>query len=105
MGLDSRCRVPLEIADLQALADCIIRTGVNRRMQPARLGARPWYFGAATLLGILVLASPSRAQAVLETPQQTNDRIKQLSAAAAIPGHDYEIWRGHVLSLEGVCGQ
>src|SRR5262245_28802792 len=69
-------------------------------MQPARLGARPWYFGAATLLGILVLASPSRAQAVLETPQQTNDRIKQLSAAAAIPGHDYVIGRGDVLAVE-----
>ena len=71
-------------------------------MQPARLGARPWCIGAGALLGILVLASPSRAQAVLETPQQTNDRIKQLSAAAqtAIPGHDYVIGRGDVLAVE-----
>jgi len=71
-------------------------------MQPARLGARRWCFGAGALLGILVLASPSRAQAVLETPQQTNDRIKQISAAAqtAIPGHDYVIGRGDVLAVE-----
>src|SRR5215475_15146183 len=70
-------------------------------MQPARLGARVLWLGAGALLGILVLASPSRAQAVLETPQQTNDRIKQISAAAqAAPGHDYVIGRGDLIAVE-----
>jgi polysaccharide export outer membrane protein len=69
-------------------------------MQPARLGARIWCFAAGTLLGILVLASPSSAQAVLETPQQTNDRIKALSASARTSPHDYIIGRGDVLSIE-----
>ena len=71
-------------------------------MQPARLGARGWWFGAAALLGILVLASSSRAQAVLETPQQTNDRIKALSAAtrASAPARDYVIGRGDLLAVE-----
>src|SRR5215475_4216848 len=70
-------------------------------MQPARLGARVLWLGAGALLGILVLASPSRAQAVLETPQQTNDRIKQLSAVAhSAPGHDYVIGRGDLLAVE-----
>ncbi|HWY44397.1 MAG TPA: polysaccharide biosynthesis/export family protein [Candidatus Sulfotelmatobacter sp.] len=71
-------------------------------MQPARLGARTWCFVAATLLGILVLAPPIRAQAVLETPQQTNQRIKTLSASASsrtVP-HDYVIGRGDLLSVE-----
>jgi polysaccharide export outer membrane protein len=71
-------------------------------MQPARLGARTWCFVAATLLGILVLAPPIRAQAVLETPQQTNERIKTLSASASsrtVP-HDYVIGRGDLLSVE-----
>jgi polysaccharide biosynthesis/export protein len=69
-------------------------------MQPARLGARIWCFVAGTLLGILVLASPSRAQAVLETPQQTNDRIKTLSASSRSIPHDYVIGRGDVLTIE-----
>ena len=71
-------------------------------MQPARLGARERCFAAGALLGILVLAPPSRAQAVLETPQQTNDRIKALSAAArtATSPHDYIIGRGDLLAIE-----
>lgn len=69
-------------------------------MQPARLGARSKCFVAATLLGILVLAPPSRAQAVLETPQQTNDRIKALSAASHVPSGDYVIGRGDLISVE-----
>jgi polysaccharide export outer membrane protein len=56
-------------------------------------------FVAATLLGILVLAPPSRAQAVLETPQQTNERIKALSASHA-PSGDYVIGRGDLLAVE-----
>src|SRR3981189_3413056 len=69
-------------------------------MQPARLGARTWCFVAATLLGILVLAPPTRAQAVLETPQQTNERIKTLSVSSRTAPHDYVIGRGDLLSIE-----
>jgi polysaccharide export outer membrane protein len=78
------------------------QTGVPTGMQPARLGARTWCFSAATLLGILVLASPSRAQAVLETPQQTNDRIKTAfaSSRSSTPAHDYVIGRGDLLAVE-----
>ena len=69
-------------------------------MQPARLGAGTWCLVSTTLLGLLVLAPPTRAQAVLETPQQTNDRIRELSAAARKGPHDYVIGNGDVLSIE-----
>jgi polysaccharide export outer membrane protein len=69
-------------------------------MQPARLGAEILCLLSTTLLGLLVLAPPSRAQAVLETPQQTNDRIRELSAAARTGPHDYVIGNGDVLSIE-----
>lgn len=69
-------------------------------MQPARLGARSLCLVSATLLGTLVLALPGRAQNVLETPQQTNDRIRQLSAAARLAPHDYVIGPGDVISIE-----
>jgi polysaccharide export outer membrane protein len=58
------------------------------------------YFVSAALLGLLVLAPSSRAQAVLETPQQTNDRIRELSAAARRGPHDYIIGNGDFLSIE-----
>ncbi|HET9804592.1 MAG TPA: polysaccharide biosynthesis/export family protein [Candidatus Acidoferrum sp.] len=69
-------------------------------MQPARLGARTKCVIAATLLGILVLAPTSRAQAVLETTKQTNDRIKTLSTSSRPPVHDYVIGRGDLLAIE-----
>ncbi|MGC0773980.1 MAG: polysaccharide biosynthesis/export family protein [Candidatus Acidiferrum sp.] len=69
-------------------------------MQPARLGAGTWCLVSITLLGLVVLAPPSRAQAVLETPQQTNDRIRELSAAARMAPHDYVIGDGDLLSIE-----
>jgi polysaccharide biosynthesis/export protein len=69
-------------------------------MQPARLGVGMLCLLSTTLLGLLVLAPPSRAQAVLETPQQTNDRIRELSAAARTGPHDYVIGNGDVLSIE-----
>ena len=70
-------------------------------MQPARLGAGTLCLVSTTLLGLLVLAPSSRAQAVLETPQQTNDRIRELSAAARTTGpHDYVIGNGDVLSID-----
>ena len=68
-------------------------------MQPARLGARTWCFVAA-LLGILVLASPSSAQAVLETPQQTNNRIKALSATSHAPSGEYIVGRGDLIAVD-----
>jgi polysaccharide export outer membrane protein len=69
-------------------------------MQPARLGAAALCLASTTLLGLLVLPSPIRAQAVLETPQQTNDRIRELSAAAHNAPHDYIIGNGDLLSIE-----
>src|SRR5271168_4538760 len=68
-------------------------------MQPARLGAARLCVASA-LLGLLVLAPPTRAQAVLETPQQTNDRIRELSAAARSGPHDYIIGNGDVISID-----
>lgn len=50
---------------------------------------------------MLVLAPPSRAQqAVLETPQQTNDRIRALSSTARMSSHDYVIGNGDVIDVE-----
>lgn len=69
-------------------------------MQPARLGARRLCVVATTLLGILVLTPTSRAQAVLETTQQTNDRIKAVSASSRPVAHDYVIGRGDLLAVE-----
>ena len=68
-------------------------------MQPVRLGAGWLCFVSTTLLGLLFLAPPTRAQAVLETPQQTNDRIRELSDAARKGPHDYIIGNGDVLSI------
>jgi polysaccharide biosynthesis/export protein len=69
-------------------------------MQPARLGAGTLCLVSITLLGAVVLAPPSRAQAVLETPQQTNDRIRELSATARMAPHDYVIGNGDMLVIE-----
>jgi len=70
-------------------------------MQPARLGALVWYFVPTALLVLLVLAPSSRAQqAVLETPQQVNDRIRLMSAAARLTPHDYVIGKGDLLDIE-----
>ncbi len=69
-------------------------------MQPARLGAGTLCLVSITLLGLVVLAPPSRAQAVLETPQQTNDRIRELSAEARMAPHDYVIGDGDLLDVD-----
>ena len=70
-------------------------------MRPASLGALVWFFVSSALLGMLVLALPSRAQqAVLETPQQTNDRIRALSLTARLSPHDYVIGNGDVIDVE-----
>jgi polysaccharide biosynthesis/export protein len=70
-------------------------------MQPARLGALVWCFVPTALLVLLVLAPSSSAQqAVLETPQQVNDRIRLMSASARIIPHDYVIGNGDLLDIE-----
>ena len=69
-------------------------------MQPARLGVSVWCIGSA-LLGTMVLAPPSSAQqAVLQTPQEVNDRIRSLSASARLRPHDYVIGSGDVLVID-----
>jgi polysaccharide biosynthesis/export protein len=70
-------------------------------MQPARLGARPWCLVTGFVLaGMLVFASPGRAQTDLQTPQQANERIRTLSEKFSAPAHDYVIGRGDLLSVE-----
>ncbi len=70
-------------------------------MQPARLGALVWCHVSTALLVLLVLPPTSGAQqAVLETPQQVNDRIRAMSASARIMPHDYVIGNGDLLDIE-----
>src|SRR6266568_1828001 len=69
-------------------------------MQPARLDASVWCVVPTALLGMLVLAPPSPAQTVLETPQQVNDRIRSLSATVRMTPHDYVIGNGDVLNVD-----
>jgi polysaccharide biosynthesis/export protein len=68
-------------------------------MQPARLGAWGLCLISTALLSALV-ARTSSAQTV-ETSQQTNDRIRALSAASrALPPHDYVIGSGDLLGIQ-----
>lgn len=70
-------------------------------MQPARLGAWSWCRVTGILLAILGLAPHSRAQTFLETPQQTNDRIRSRSTLVVRSApHDYLIGSGDVLSIQ-----
>jgi polysaccharide export outer membrane protein len=70
-------------------------------MQPVRLGALVLFCVPTALLASLVLPPTSYAQqAVLETPQQINDRIRSLSASARAVQHDYVIGNGDLLDLE-----
>ena len=69
-------------------------------MQSGRLRATQLCFGTGVMLGMLLLPSTVRAQAVLETPQQTNDRIRALSSAARVLPHDYVIGNGDVIDIE-----
>ena len=69
-------------------------------MQPARLGALALCLVSTAPLAALV-ALPSSAQTVVETSQQTNDRIRALSAASrALPPHDYIIGNGDLLAVQ-----
>ncbi len=84
-------------------------------MQPARLrvlaGCLLTSAVSGALLALLPLSQPSYAQAshasplgasrqpVLETPQQVNDRIRELSANLRMMPHDYVIGPGDLLSI------
>src|SRR3981189_2587139 len=68
-------------------------------MRPARLGAWVLCLISTALLSALV-ARTSSAQTV-QTSQQTNDRIRALSAASrALPPHDYVIGSGDLLAIQ-----
>jgi polysaccharide export outer membrane protein len=49
---------------------------------------------------MLILAHSSRAQTVLETPQQVNDRIRSLSSSARLIPHDYIIGSGDLIDVD-----
>jgi len=73
-------------------------------MQPATLRAAAGCLLSGALLALLPLSSTCRAQAgrgqpVLETPQQVNDRIRELSATLRTMPHDYVIGSGDLLSI------
>jgi polysaccharide export outer membrane protein len=68
-------------------------------MRPARLGAWVLCLFSTALISALA-ARTSSAQSV-ETSQQTNDRIRALSAASrALPPHDYVIGSGDLLAIQ-----
>jgi polysaccharide biosynthesis/export protein len=69
-------------------------------MQPVKLGARPWCYATAGLLVFMVGGACTCAQTVLGTPQETNDRIKALSATARYIPHDYIIGSGDTISID-----
>jgi polysaccharide biosynthesis/export protein len=69
-------------------------------MGPARLRAAALCLSAGALLCAFVVVSISSAQTV-ETPQQTNERIKSLATAQhAPPPTDYIIGTGDVISVQ-----
>jgi len=74
-------------------------------MQPARLRAPHLCLVAGALLSPLsfapvCLSQTAGPQAVLQTPQEVNDRIHQLSANLRMVPHDYVIGAGDVLDIE-----
>jgi len=58
-----------------------------------------WCRLAAIIFG-LAQAPSTYGQSPLETQQQTNDRIRSLSAPTTTPVRDYVIGRGDLVSLE-----
>src|ERR1700681_527942 len=70
-------------------------------MQPVKLGARSWCcYATAGLLGLMVAGISTCAQTVLGTPQETNDRIRALSATARYIPHDYIIGSGDTINID-----
>lgn len=73
--------------------------GSSIRMLSGRQRASTLF--VVTLLGtLLFLATDTNAQTVLETPQQTNDRIRTLSVSSRAIPHDYVIGSGDLLQVE-----
>jgi polysaccharide export outer membrane protein len=69
-------------------------------MQAVTLGARPWCYATAGLLVFMVAGARICAQTVVGTPQETNDKIKALSATARYVPHDYIIGSGDTISID-----
>jgi polysaccharide biosynthesis/export protein len=55
---------------------------------------------AVAILAFLIPALSARAQSVLETPQQTNERIRSKSESFRPPPHDYVLGSGDVISIQ-----
>jgi polysaccharide export outer membrane protein len=70
-------------------------------MHQAGLRVAFFYFIASATIATLFLAPPSRAQKV-ETPQQTNERLRALAAVSqpAPPPSDYVIGTGDLISVQ-----
>jgi polysaccharide biosynthesis/export protein len=68
-------------------------------MQPVKLGVRACCYATAGLLGLMVAGACTCAQTV-ETPQETNDRIRALSATARYVPRDYIIGSGDTISID-----
>ena len=69
------------------------------QIHSAKLAPKYWCRLAAIIFG-LAQAALVCGQSPLETQQQTNDRIRSLSAATTTPVHDYVIGRGDLVYLE-----
>jgi polysaccharide export outer membrane protein len=68
-------------------------------MQPARLGA--WVLCLVSTAPLSALVARTSGAQTVETSQQTNERIRALSAASrALPPHDYVIGNGDLLSVQ-----
>src|SRR5437667_8778306 len=67
-------------------------------MEPARLGLL-LRVAATTARAGTCLEPPGRPQADLETPQQANERIRQMSANLRMMPHDYVIGAGDLLNI------
>jgi polysaccharide biosynthesis/export protein len=72
-------------------------------MQRYRLRASVWCLVSAALIifahSPVSRAQTGRAQPILETPQQVNDRIRELSSSLRMMPHDYVIGPGDLLSI------
>ena len=69
-------------------------------MQPVTLGVRQWFYATTGLLVLMVGGARTYAQTVVGTPQETNDRIKSLSATARYVPHDYIIGSGDTITID-----
>jgi polysaccharide export outer membrane protein len=69
-------------------------------MRPVHPGAQAWCFVCGTLIASLLSAPAVYSQDSLETPQQANERIRQLSSVAQKVQRDYVIGSGDLVSIE-----